>query len=334
MIIARAPLRISFVGGGTDLPDFYRQYPGRVFSTTINKFIYVIANHIPHTKKIIVKYSHFEGVDNLDQLTHSRIREALRDLGITKDIEIASFADISSKSGLGSSSTFSVSLLKALNSYLGKNISKQDIAEAASRLEIDILKEPIGKQDQYAAAFGGFNIFQFNADESVDVKPVNILHKTKNDFQNHLILFFTGTTRDAGSVLSEQKSNIDDKMEVLKNMSDSVFKFENYILEGDFESAGKMLDEAWKQKKSLASKISSNSFDKIYDEGIKSGAWGGKILGAGGGGCMLFMASPDKMGNIRERVISLANKEGLIGFEELPFKFTECGVDVVYRDDR
>jgi len=334
MIIARAPLRISFVGGGTDLPDFYRQYPGRVFSVAIDKFTYVIANHIPHAKKIIVKYTQTEVVDNLDDLKHTRIREALRDLGIDKNIEIASFADISSKSGLGSSSTFSVALLKALNSYLGNSLSKQDIAEAASRLEIDILKEPIGKQDQYAAAFGGFNVFQFNSDESVDVKPVNILHKTKNDFQKHLILFFTGTTRDASSVLTEQKSNIADKMEVLKNMSDSVFKFEELILKGDFEQAGKMLDEAWKRKKSLASKISSNSFDKIYEEGINAGAWGGKILGAGGGGCMLFMASPDKMANIKEKVVALANKEGLIGFEELPFKFTECGVDIVYRDDR
>lgn len=334
MIIARAPLRISFVGGGTDLPEFYRQYPGRVISVAINKFIYVVANHIPHTKKVVVKYSQIEAVDNPSQLSHTRIKEALKDFGIKGDIEIASFADISSKAGLGSSSTFSVALLKALNSYLGKNISKEEVAEAASRLEIELLGEPIGKQDQYAAAFGGINVFQFNPDDTVHIKPVNLLHKTKKDFENHLILFFTGVTRDAASVLSEQKSNINDKMETLKNMADSVFKFEKYIISGDFEDAGRMLDEAWKRKRSLATKISNSVFDEIYQDGVASGAWGGKILGAGGGGCMLFMVPIAKKEEIKNKVIESARNKGLVGFEELPFKFTECGADIVYRDNR
>jgi D-glycero-alpha-D-manno-heptose-7-phosphate kinase len=334
MIIARAPLRISFIGGGTDLPEFYRQYPGRVISTTINKFIYVTINHIPHTKKVIVRYSKIEAVDHPLQLSHTRVREALKDLGIEKDIEITSSADISARTGLGSSSTFSVALIKVLNSYLGKNISKKDVAEAASRLEIELLKEPIGKQDQYAAAFGGINIFQFNSDDTVYVKPVNLFYKTKKDFENHLLLFFTGITRDAASVLLEQRSNINENLETLKNMADSVSKFEGYILRGDFEDASRMLDEAWKRKRSLASKISNDVFDEVYQDGIASGAWGGKILGAGGGGCMLFMVPVAKKEEIKNKVIESAHNKGLLDFEELPFKFTECGVDIVYRDNR
>lgn len=334
MIIARAPLRISFVGGGTDLPDFYRQHPGRVISAAINKFIYVLINHIPHTKKVIVKYRTTESVDHPSQLEHTRAKAALCDLGITRDIEIGSFADISAKAGLGSSSAFSVAFLKALYAFFGKNLSRQEAAEAACRLEIEILKEPIGKQDQHASAFGGFNIFQFNPDDSVESKPVLLSYNRKKNLEEHILLFFTGVTRDASSVLSEQKNNIQDKFDVLKQMADSVFEFEKYLLEGDFENAGKMLDEGWQRKKSLASKISNNIFDSLYMTGLKNGAWGGKILGAGGGGCLLFMTPPSKRGDVKETVVNLAKRENMAGFEELPFKFTECGADIVYRDDR
>ena len=334
MIIVRAPLRISFVGGGTDLPDFYTQYPGRVISTAINKFTYITINHIPHTKKVIVKYNTTEVVDHPSQLEHTRVKGALLDLGIHKDIEIGSFSDISAKSGLGSSSTFSVALLKGLYSFLGKNLSNKEVAEVASRLEIEILKEPIGKQDQYAAATGGLNIFQFNPDHSVDIKPVLLSHGVKKSLQEHLILFFTGVTRDAGSVLIEQKNNINDRLEILKQMADSVYEFEKHLLEGNFQLAGKMLDEAWKRKKSLATKISNNTFDSLYESGIREGAYGGKILGAGGGGCMLFIVPPEKRESVKKAIIDVANKENLIGFEEVPFKVTECGVDIVYRDDR
>ena len=334
MIIVRAPLRISFVGGGTDLPDFYQQHPGRVISTAINKFTYITINHIPHTKKVIVKYNNTEVVDHPSQLKHTRVKGALLDLGIYKDIEIGSFSDISAKSGLGSSSTFSVALLKGLYSFLGKNLSNKEVAEVASRLEIEILKEPIGKQDQYAAATGGFNIFQFNPDHSVNIKPVLLSNSVKKSLQEHLILFFTGVTRDAGSVLSEQKNNINDRLEILKQMADSVYEFEKHLLEGNFQLAGRMLDEAWKRKKSLATKISNNTFDSLYESGIREGAYGGKILGAGGGGCMLFIVPPEKRESVKKAVIDVANKENLIGFEEVPFKFTECGVDIVYRDDR
>ena len=334
MILVRAPLRISFVGGGTDLPDFYHRYPGRVISATIDKFIYVLINHIPHTKKVIVKYTSTETVDSPFQLSHTRVKATLCDLEIMRDIEIGSFADISAKAGLGSSSSFSVALLKGLNAFLGKNLNKQEVAEAACRLEIDVLKEPIGKQDQYAAAFGGFNIFQFNPDDSVEVKPVLLSHDKIEALHNNLLLFFTGITRPASSILNEQRNNIPDKFNILKEMADSVFEFEKYLLGGDFESAGKLLDNGWQKKKSLASKISNNVFNSLYETGLKAGAWGGKILGAGGGGCLFFMVPPQKREGVKEAVINLARKGNMIGFEELPFKFTECGVDIVYRDDR
>lgn len=334
MLLVRAPLRISFVGGGTDLPDFYRQYPGRVISATIDKFIYLTINRIPHTKKVIIKYRDAESVDNVSELKHTRVKHALMDLGFEKDIEIGSFADVLSNSGLGSSSAFSVALLKGLNFLNGKNLSSEEAAKAACRLEIDLLGEPIGKQDQYAAAYGGFNIFQFNPDETVDVKPVYISHDNKINWQNHLMLFFTGVTRPAGIVLSEQRSNISNKMDTLKEMSDSVFEFEKRLAAGDYKGLGEMLDKAWQKKRSLASAISNNIFDQLYETGIKTGAWGGKILGAGGGGCMLFVASPDKQAGIRAAILDFAKKNVMTGFDEIPVKFTECGVDVVYRDNR
>ena len=189
MIVVRAPLRISFVGGGTDLPDFYFRYPGRVISTTIDKYVYLVINRTPFIDKVSARYSLSETVDRPSELQHTRIREALVDLGIDKNIEIGSFASLPAKTGLGSSSSFSVALMRGLHAHQGRKVSKADIAEAAYRLEIDLLGEPIGKQDQYAAAFGGMNIFQFNPDDSVDVRPVYLDYKMKRAMEDHLLLF-------------------------------------------------------------------------------------------------------------------------------------------------
>ena len=334
MIISRAPLRISFVGGGTDLPDFYRQYPGRVISVAIDKFVYILVNRIPYTKKVIAKWRTTEVVNHASELEHTRIKHALLDSGIEKDIEIGSFADIPAKSGLGSSSSFSVALLKGLNALLGKNLSQQEVAEAACRLEIELLKEPIGKQDQYAAAFGGLNIIQFNPDDTVEVKPVFLPYNKKKAFQAHLLLFSTGITRSAGSVLSEQKLNIPDRIGTLKEMADLVFEFEKCLLASDFQSAGQILHQNWQRKKSLASKISNNLFDSFYEVGLNNGAWGGKTLGAGGGGCLLFIAPLEKQESIRKAMREFAEREKLNDFGEIPARFVECGADIVYRDSR
>ncbi len=333
MIVARAPLRMSFVGGGTDLPDFYQRYQGRVLSTAIDKYVYVAINRTPFIPKISARYKITETVNKPQELQHTRIRAALIDLKIKKGIEIASFASIPAKTGLGSSSSFSVALLKALSVFNGKKISTEEIAQLACRLEIDLLKEPIGKQDQYAAAFGGFNIIEFNRDNTVNVIPLLIDYRTRLQFEDHLLLFFTGITRDAASVLTSQKANINKKFSVLKKMADSVDEFAHYLLLGDFEALGEMLHKAWLCKKSLTNQMSSNIIDILYDTGKKAGAWGGKILGAGGGGCVLFLAPVEKKQKIRKMIKKIAVKNNLTEFQELPIRFVQSGAETLFNDE-
>src|SRR3989344_1898503 len=217
MILARAPLRISFVGGGTDLPAFYRTYPGRVVSVTIDKYIYVLINPIPLTDEFRVKYAKTEFVKHPKDLEHPSIKAALLDLGITKSaIEIGSFADLPAKTGMGSSSSFSAALLKGLYAHIGKALSAEEAAYAACRLEIDLLQEPIGKQDQYAAAYGGFNLIQFNKDDSVEVMPVFIDYAKRSLLEDHLLLFFTRITRFASEILTVQNSGVGKHFETYK----------------------------------------------------------------------------------------------------------------------
>lgn len=333
MIIARAPLRVSFVGGGTDLPDFYHKYKGKVISTTIDKYVYIVVNRTPLIQKVSARYSISESVNHSNELQHTRIKAALLDMEIEKGIEIASFASLPSKTGLGSSSSFSVALIKALNAYTGKRVSKSEAAEAACHLEIDLVGEPIGKQDQYAAAFGGFNVFQFNSDDSVNVEPVLLDYKSRLDFENHLLFFFTGIERPASSVLTEQKSNIDKKFNTLKEMSDSVDEFLQKLLDSDYRGLGTILHNSWLKKKSLASNVSNSIIDDLYNKGIASGAWGGKILGAGGGGCLMFIVPLNKKVAIRKAINRLTEKKGLKDFQELPIKFVQSGAEILYNAD-
>ncbi len=334
MIIVRAPMRISFVGGGTDLPDFYKRYQGRVISTAIDKFVHIALNRTPLVDKVSARYSTAETVNHPSELQHTRIKAALMDMGILKGIEIASFATLPVGTGLGSSSSFSVALIKALNAYQGKKMDKGSAAEAASRLEIDLVHEPIGKQDQYAAAFGGLNVFQFNPDGSVDVKPVLLDYKTRADFEDRILLFFTGITRNASSVLTEQKANIDKKFETLKAMSDSVPEFEAKLLKADFPGMGKMLHDGWLQKKSLSSNGSNPAIEAVYNAGMDAGAWGGKLLGAGGGGCVMFLSPIEKKENIRQMVARIAAAEKLADFREIPIQFVQSGVEILHNSDK
>lgn len=329
MIIVRAPLRISFVGGGTDLPDFYHLSPGRVISATIDKYVYVAINPAPLLKGIAARYSIIENVKSPKQLKNDRIREVMLDLKIADNMEIGIFSHMPSGTGLGGSSAFTVALIKGLSSYLGKRLDKKEIAEAAANIEIKILKEPIGKQDQYAAAFGGFNIFQFNPDETVDVDPILLDYKRRIDLENHILMFFTGATRTASSVLAEQKANITDKIESLKAMASLVDIFKKKLLKGDFEDMGKLLHENWLKKKALASKVSNQEIDKIYEIGINAGAWGGKLLGAGGGGCILFLVPLQKKAQARKTILLKAKKLRLSSFQEIPIKFVQSGVELV-----
>ncbi len=331
MLISRAPLRISFVGGGTDIKDFYSEYPGRVISTTIDKYVYVVINHAEFLNEFMLKYSQTEIVKNIDDIQHNRFREALKEVGIRSGgMEIASFADLPSKTGLGSSSSFSVALIKALYANKGKKISKEQVAREACKLEIDILKEPIGKQDQYAVAYGGLNIFQFNKDDTVTVEPVFVDFKTQADFEEHMLFFYTGITRSASSVLSEQKSKIKENFEIYKKMSDSVYEFRDKLIAGDFKALGEMLHHAWTWKKKLSSKMSGGEIDALYESALRKGAWGGKVLGAGGGGCLLFLAPPKKHAAIRQELSSVAESFGLKDSRLINFMLTNSGADVLF----
>ena len=319
MIIVRAPMRISFVGGGTDLPEFYTRYPGRVISAAIDKFVYVTVNRPPLLKDVSARYAVSEVVSHPSELKNDRIREALLDLGITSHIDVGSF---------------SVALMKALLNSQGKKTDRGEIAELAARLEIQLVKEPIGKQDQYAAAFGGLNVLQFNQDHSVNVEPVYLDYKKQSALEGHIQLFYTGITRLASSVLTEQRANIATKVETLKKMADSVPDFRDALLAGDFEALGGMLHEGWLLKKTLASNVTNTAIDDIYNAGMSAGAWGGKVLGAGGGGCVMFLSPIEKKPAIHDAVMAVARKHNLKEFAEIPIRLVQSGVEVLINHDQ
>lgn len=329
MIIVKAPLRISFIGGGSDLPDFYRKTPGKVISATIDKYVLTAINPAPLLKGITARYSTSETVKRAKDLKNDRIREVMLKFGVEDFLEIGIFSHMPVGTGLGGSSAFTVSLIKGLSTYIGKRLSKKEIAEIACEIEIDILNEPIGKQDQYAAAIGGFNKFQFNSDESVKVEPLLLDFKTRLDLEKNMMVFFTGITRSAKNVLSEQKSKTNTNLKSLKSLVDLVDVFEKKFLKANFKAMGEILHESWLIKRKLATKISNEQIDKLYETGIKYGAWGGKILGAGGGGCIMFLVSEDQKENLREVLNKKAEKLELTDFKEVPIKFVHTGVEIV-----
>ncbi len=330
MIVTRAPLRISFVGGGTDIETFYKKYKGRVLSVTIDKFVYVVSNKNEFRDDYVVKYSETEVVKDINFIKHDRFREAIKYFNIPPGIEISSFADLPSKTGLGSSSSFSVALMKTLSNLSGKKVSKTEAANLAVNLEIDLLKEPIGKQDQYAASFGGFNIFEFNADGSVDVLPIHLDFTSKSKLEDNLLLFYTGITRSASSVLGDQKEKIEQNFETYKKMSDSVLDFKEKLLNCDIEGMAKDLDLAWERKRSLSKLITNSETDELYLAAKNSGAMGGKILGAGGGGCLLFFVKPESRDKVLVSLRNKANELGLSDAKEISFRFTQGGVDTLF----
>ena len=335
MIVARAPLRISFVGGGTDLPDFYRYHQGSVISAAIDKFVYVVVNPTPMIPKVSARYSISETVDHPSELQHTRIRAALLDLGIKKGIEVGSYASVVAKTGLGSSSTFSVALIKALYDYLGKNLSREEAAKEACRLEIELVGEPIGKQDQYAAAYGGMNIFRFNPDDSVETEPVLLDYQKQARLENNLMLFFTGITRFASEVLEEQKANTvkNKNIEALRKAAALVPAFHKHLLDGDIKGMGDLLHQNWLLKKSFASGISSTVLDELYETGRTAGAFGGKVLGAGGGGCLLLLVELAKRQQVLAALHETAKNYGLSEAREIPVRFVQAGVEILFRSN-
>lgn len=309
MIISRTPFRISFFGGGTDIPDYYKKDYGEVVSITIDKYMYITVNK-RFDDTIRVSYSQTEIVNHVNDIKHGIVREALKLTNITHGIEITSIADIPAKTGMGSSSVFTVGLLNALYAYKGVFKSAQELAEEACYIEMGLLEEPIGKQDQYAAAFGGMNHIQFNADESVFVNPIICSKDVKKEFKANLMLFYTGQERQASSVLSEQKQNTYKKFDVLTEMREMVKLFRGKMVDGtNISSIGTLLNDAWKCKKQMASNISNSSINEYYDIAIQNGALGGKILGAGGGGFLLLYVERQNQKRVSEVLNSLKKVE-------------------------
>ncbi|MHC1702328.1 MAG: GHMP kinase [Tenuifilaceae bacterium] len=325
MIITRTPFRISFVGGGSDLRDFYLKHQGAVLSTSINKYMYISSHKYFEEDKIRAKYSQTETVQNIEDLKHEIIREALKLANIRGGVEVSSIADIPAGTGMGSSSAFTVGLLHNLNAIKRQYASKETLAEEACRMEIDVLKEPIGKQDQYAAAFGGLNIFRFNANETVTVEPLYLKQDVYNQLQDNLLLFFIGNERKASEILVEQKNNIAnaDKFAVLKDMVALVDVLKDVLYKGSLDEFGQLLHQNWLLKQRLASKISNDYIEELYQLGIKNGATGGKLLGAGGGGFMLFYCPKELQQNLIKAM----------PVRHFDFKFDNEGTKLIYFGD-
>lgn len=297
MIVSRAPVRLSMGGGGTDLPSYYREYGGFLIASAINKYVYILLNK-RFEDSIRLSYSQTEIVENVEKIKHNIFREALKYAGINKQVELVSVADIPSNCGLGTSSTFTVSLLNALYAYKKDYVSLYKLAESACDIEIEILKEPIGKQDQYASAFGGFNAYYFNKDNSVTIESVNIKEEVLMELQSNLFLFYLNQKRSASNVLKEQDNKSRNKDENVINrlhkIKDIGLQTRKLFESGKIDEFGEILHEHWLTKKGLSSGISNSFIDEVYETARKNGAIGGKIVGAGGGGFLLFYCPRNK----------------------------------------
>lgn len=321
MIISKTPLRISFVGGGTDLPSFYRKDNGAVLSATIDKYIYVIIKE-RFDNLICLNYTKREIINSSNEIKHDLIREAMIKTGIAKGVEITTLADIPSEgSGLGSSSSLTVGLLNAFYQYKGLQASREKLAKEACEIEIDIIGKPIGKQDQYAAAYGGMNEIIFNRDGSVNVNRLKIENRKLRILGSNLLLFYTNITRKADAILEEQRKKIDIIFNTLVEMKEQVVDLKSSLENEDYDYLGRALKKAWSLKKSLHSAISNSDIDDMLEKALKAGALGGKISGAGGGGFLLVYAIREKQNEVRE-----AMKD----FRELPFMIEKYGSRIIF----
>jgi D-glycero-alpha-D-manno-heptose-7-phosphate kinase len=327
MIITQTPLRLSFAGGGTDFKDYYAKFGGgSVLSTAIDKYIYVIVKE-RFDNNIRVGYSKTEMVDHVADIEHELVRESMRRTGVGPGIEISTMADIPSEgSGLGSSSAVTVGLLHALYTFQGQLVTPDRLAREACEIEIDILGKPIGKQDQYIAAYGGCRLIHFNPDETVDVATVPLTDEQRRRFGESLLLFYTGITRKADVILSAQRDNIEARSATLDALKAQTAEIHTALTAGNIACIGRILDEGWKHKRQLADKISSDTIDALYERALDAGAVGGKIAGAGGGGFLLLFCPPERQPAVR----------AVLGPEmrELPFALERDGAKVIFNARR
>jgi D-glycero-alpha-D-manno-heptose-7-phosphate kinase len=324
MIITRTPFRISFVGGGSDLPSYYHRKAGAVLSTSIDKYMYLSTHRFFEKNRLRVKYSRTETVQSPEELQHPILRVVLERFNIRGGIEISSIADVPSGTGMGSSSSFTVGLLQNIHEYVGLEYSAASLAEMACDIEIRELGEPIGKQDQYAAACGGLNIIRFMPDERVEIEPLILQDTCLHELQDNLMMFYTGVQRSASSILKEQNDNTiqkSDKFEILGQMVSLVDDLKSTLETGRLDDFGRILHENWILKQQMASSVSSNMIDKAYQTALENGALGGKLLGAGGGGFLLFYVKPGYKEKLRRALHTL---------EEFDMHFENEGTKVIY----
>lgn len=320
MIIVQTPLRVSFFGGGTDFPSYFLRDGGCVLSTAIDKHVYVTIKK-RFDDLIRIGYTKTEIVESVDEIQHELIREAFRLTGLSKGVEITTMADIPAGTGLGSSSTVTVGVLHAMYAYQNKFIAPQELARQACQIEIDILHKPIGYQDQYIAALGNFRLIQFEKSSNVQSEVISFSPSVKHRLNENLMLFYTGQKRAAESILSEQKENIQSNGKILNKLKDMAISAVEELQKGDIDCIGHMLNESWQLKKQLASGISNERIDKFYTKAMQSGALGGKLTGAGGGGFLLIYSPYEKRDSVRNALHEL---------REIPIRLEESGSKVIF----
>ena len=325
MIITRTPFRITLGGGGTDLPAYYSKYGGFIFSAGIDKYMFIALNSSAVDDLIRLKYSQSETVDHCNKLKHGIAREALKMMDIKKGIEIASLADVPAGTGLGSSSCYAVGLLNALHAFKKNEITPRQLAEKACKLEIDILKKPVGKQDQYMAAFGGLTVLDISKNGKVKVRKASVSEETIDNLNRNLLSFYTKKTRSAEEILSEQSKNAkENKKNVIENMhhiKEIGYKILRAAESGNITNIGLLFDKHWQHKKKISTRMSNPCFDKIYKIAKESGALGGKISGAGGGGFFTFYIEKNHA-NFRQTMKKL-------GLREMKYLFNSEGSKVL-----
>jgi D-glycero-alpha-D-manno-heptose-7-phosphate kinase len=325
MIISQTPLRISLCGGGTDFKDYYSLHGGVVLSTAIDKYVYVIVKE-RFDEKIYIDYAKKEVVDSIDEIKHDLVREAARKAGMTTGFEATMLADIPSEgSGLGSSSSLTVGLLNSFYHYQGIQPTAEQLAKEACEIEIDILKKPIGKQDQYIAAYGGISFIKFNEDDTVEIERINIQNGLKRKLGSNLLLFFTNVTRKADTILTEQREKISDRIEYHNQIKCLACKAKEVIENKKIDKIGSLLSENWKLKKELSSNITNELIEKMYDKAMQGGASGAKVSGAGGGGFLLTYCKRDKQDSLREAMAE---------YREMPFLLEPYGSKIIFNYSR